>query len=586
MSRAVDGVVEIFSPKAAARRKAFRMAYDAVDGSRTRKKRYGLGGSGDKHLTALTLGKLREAARDMSRNNPLARGLLKIERDGIVGPGVIVKSNTGDDVLDAELDAAWKEEMINSPCDVTGQFNFHKCLRTGFLSYRRDGDFAGILTDDGLQNIEGDQIGTPTSGKKPAHYEIKNGVAVSKRTGRVLGYYIGKPDRWGYIQDSSYRMYKKEDVHHMFNPDRFSLSRGEPALTASIDWIDKICDSHDAVLVNLKVQACFTMFVARSNDYGDLDFEAPEATDGSSSTGEDGQGNRLEKMEPGTILYGADGESAQGIGMNNPSAQFDSFMKSMLMMAARPLCMPMILVTGDFSGATFMNTRIAYQKVQDMWEPEQNDTLVPFARKLRMWKVAQWIEQGRFPNKAGIFGHVVRCRRWPYVDPYKEAMGDKVELANGTTNQTLICARKGLEFDEVAAQGGRDKALLKTQGILGDDSNRKVSMEDVGRGVRSGVSITTGEARSALGLPAAVPEDGSDLLRFNDQDVLNYHIENGILTINEARKRLGLKRVKWGDVPVRKAGVETVNPDGTRNKENEDEPEIDKDDDQQEKDKK
>ena len=578
-SEGLDGVVEVFSPKAAYRRKACRLAYDAVDGSRTRKKRYGMGGSADKHLTPLTLGKLRETARDMSRNNPLANGLLKLERDGVVGSGVLVKSDTGDDALNKELDAVWKEEMIEGPCDVTGQFNFQKCTREAYLSYRRDGDFNTILTDDGLQNIEGEQMGTPSGGKTAKHYEIRNGVAVSKRSGRVIGYYIGQPDRWGYIRGESYRMFKKEHVHHMFNPERFSQSRGAPAITSSIDWIDKLCDYMDAELVAAKVQACFTMFISRKNDYGDGDFESPESTDGSEPTGEDKDGNRIEKLQPGTILYGEDGEDATGIGMNRPGAMFEPFVNRMLMMIGRPLCMPLILITGDFSGATFMNTRIAYQKVQDMWMPEQDTILKPYARKVRIWKIQQLIDRGVFKYRDGIFGHVVRCRRWPYVDPVKEAQGDKIELANGTTNQTLICARKGIEFEDVAAQGGKDKALLKTNGIFGDDSKQKLTMEDIGRGVRAGVPIAEGEARSAMGLPAGLPSDIGKLLRFNDQDVLNYHIENGILTINEIREVLNKPAVPWGNVPVRKSGVEPVDVSGSPNKENEDETDEDKDSD-------
>ena len=68
--------------------------------------------------------------------------------------------------------------------------------------------------------------------------------------------------------------------------------------------------------------------------------------------------------------------------------------------------------------------------------------------------------------------------------------------------------------------------------------------------------IAVAEARTALGLTEKPPK--GELLRFNDQDVLQYHIESGILTINETRAVLGLKKVDWGDVPVRKAGVSPV----------------------------
>lgn len=467
-SEMIDSVVQIVSPKTAYRRMQYRMAYDAVDASRNRKKRIGLGGSGDRHLTPLTLGKLREIARDMSRNNPLAKGLLLIERDGVVGSGPIVQSDTGDEVLDKEMDAAWNETMIESPCDVTGQFNFNKFIRKAYLSYRRDGDFLILFTRDGLQAIEGEQIGTPVGGIDREHYEVKNGVAFSKKTGRVVGYFIGKPDKWGYIRGDSYRMFEAQHACHMFDPERFSQSRGEPVLTSAVEWIDKTCDYMDAELVAAKVQACFTMFVSTE------DFEGVPAgyTEGISETGEDEEGNRLEKMNPGTILYGGPDDKATGIGMNRPGAMFEPFINQMLMMIGRPLCMPLMLVTGDFSGATFMNARIAYQKVQDIWLAEQSDILRPSASMIRRGWVQQRIDAGDFNDRDGIFGHKVRCRKWPYVDPYKEAMADKVELGNGTINQTLICERKGLDFTDVAEQGGKDHKLIIENNTGGDPTKK------------------------------------------------------------------------------------------------------------------
>ena len=460
-----DGLVGIVSPEAMARRGIARFSYDAATAKRTHKSRTGQGGSGDKQLTTMTLGKLREIARDLSRNNAVALGLLQTQRDGIVGSGARVKSDTGDDGLNKEMDLAWKEEVIQSPIDITGRFNFNDCQRIGYLTYLRDGDYATILTDDGIQNIEGEQIGTPASlsGSGSKLYEVRNGVAVSKQTGRVVGYYIGQPDKWGWIRGDSYRMYNSDDVHHMFSTDRFSQSRGAPVLTSAIEYIDLLDEYFEAEAVAAKVQACFSMFVSRRDEYEDGEF-LPTAYDYPS--GFDENGNRIEKMEPGTIIYGKDGESASGIGMNRPGAMFTPFINGLLMLISRPLTLPLILVTGDFSGATFMNIRVAYQQAQERWKPEQNSTLLPYARKIRMWKVQQWIDSGKFKFQEGIFGHTIWPRRWPYVDPFKEAKADEVELRNGTTSQTEICERKGLEFEKVVVQAGIDNKARIDNSLL------------------------------------------------------------------------------------------------------------------------
>jgi phage gp29-like protein len=49
--------------------------------------------------------------------------------------------------------------------------------------------------------------------------------------------------------------------------------------------------------------------------------------------------------------------------------------------------------------------------------------------------------------------------------------------------------------------------------------------------------------------PAEI-EKSRDVLRYDDQNLFQYHLRFGILTVNEARARLGLPPVKWGNAPV------------------------------------
>ena len=93
----VDRLMLAVSPRRAYLRRAYRFAYDALDGSRTRKLRGGLSGSGDTHLTESALARLRKICRDMGRNNPIVRGLLHTEAKGVVGSETKVEARTGDD---------------------------------------------------------------------------------------------------------------------------------------------------------------------------------------------------------------------------------------------------------------------------------------------------------------------------------------------------------------------------------------------------------------------------------------------------------------------------------------------------------
>jgi hypothetical protein len=50
------------------------------------------------------------------------------------------------------------------------------------------------------------------------------------------------------------------------------------------------------------------------------------------------------------------------------------------------------------------------------------------------------------------------------------------------------------------------------------------------------------------------PVEGDRTLRYDDQNLFQYHLEFGVLTINEVRRTLGLPPVPWGDaMPLRRA---------------------------------
>ena len=464
-SERIDSLVGIFSPKRAYLRKAYRFSYDAIDSSRLRKKRgHTGGGTGDTHLSETNLFKLREINRELTRNNPLIEGMFETDRDGIIGSGPKVQARTKDTGLNTELEAAWRETMLQRPCDVTGRLNFNQFLGIAFLSYRRDGDVGVIFLDDKLQAVEGEQIGTPFGiSSPPKNFEIVNGLAFSKKTKRLIGYYIGESDRkWGFIKPGSTQKYRADRVHLLCNPRRFSQSRGKPALSSAIDFIDKTCGYIDAELVAAKVQACFTMFI--SQEYSDM---PGPYTHGISSSGETKEGEQLEKMEPGIIQRGSPGEKAVGIGGTRPSGLFDPFIQRMLTFIGRPLCMPLMLITLDFSGATFMNARIAYQKVQDAWMREQEWVVKPFVSRVWRWWLKNLIDtkQIKVKTNGDTFYNEVICKRWPYVNPWQEARADEQQVKNVTSTRTEICARQGTDFNDVAKRLGEEEKIINEVGL-------------------------------------------------------------------------------------------------------------------------
>jgi capsid protein len=453
-SKTLDEFVGIFSPPKQLQRMQFRAAYDAIARSRLNTGRPSvMGGTADSLLDTDTLNGLRNIHRGMMRNNPIVKGLLLMERDEIVGEGPVIRAKTDPKIGDKDWnkkhdDLYWKE-MVDKPVDMTGQFNWPQVMAMQFLSYRRDGDSGVIFFDDVMQMFEGDQCGTPFGLKADqSDYKVVNGKAYSKLTGALIGYYIGQPSNEGfYIKPDSYKKYTADQVHFLFNPERCSQSRGEPALTSSITYIDYLTRYFDAELVAAVVNACYVVFISKVGG------QAPSPyTRGISKSGKDKDDSILEKVKPGTILYGEPGEEAKGIGNVRPGVLFDPFVRLTLSFIGRPLCIPLMLITMDFAGATFMNARIAYGSAQSKWKIEQAHRLVPFAYRGHSWFVKRMVRQGKLEERPDMFECSIRCKRWPYVNPMQEETANELALKNRDKSRQQIIAEKGEDYEETTRE--------------------------------------------------------------------------------------------------------------------------------------
>ena len=448
------GPVSVFWQQAAMRQAQFSAAYEALDGTRTRKKRNNVTGPEDHQLDTTALHSLRNIHRDYDRNHPIIEALFTMEVDEIIGEGPIIQAKTEDSEWNIRAEALWKEQMCDQPCDRSGRFTFPEFLGLQFLSYRRDGDVFTLFGKDRLEAVEGDLVGTPYGGSTLEHSTVVNGIAFSKTTGRRVGYYVGRPHESGYyIDPSSYRKVKAEKVHHMAMVRRFSQSRGRPCLTSSIKYIDALEQYVDAEQVAAVVNACFAAYIIRKDAAND----PTKYTGGVHPTGLDDDGHYIEKMRPGIVERLQPGEDIKGVGMERPGTHFEPYVTRMLSMIGRPMCIPLMLIMLDFSGATFMNARIAYQQAQKHWKRQQAWIIRPYVSRVWKWFVERMMADGKLDQKPDALAHKVQLNRWPYVDPYKEAMANKTELANKTTTRRQILAAKGVDYDDHKEQVDKEK---------------------------------------------------------------------------------------------------------------------------------
>lgn len=437
----------------------FAASYDVLRGDRNRKGYVStLRGRGDDHLDEATLSRLREIARDASRNDPVVRGMLETYAEGIVGTDLPIEARTKDEKWNEARESLWRERMVDQPCDATGRFNFPHSIFLAILQHATDGDFFVAFDEDKPWLIEGEQCGSPIGVKNGQTFVVTNGVATALPRGQVIGYYIGTPNKWGYIEPNGYQKFDAADVHHVFDPTRISYTRGEPILTPSVQWFDNMMRYADAELVTSIGQACQGVAITRKEATDDgLPHRTTPQTQGG-YTVEDKLPTR--KFEPFMVWNLEDGEDVRNIGVSRPSTVFGEFMNKVLMIAGRAAGMPLMLITQDLSGATFMNARIANQMAQERWRKVQSYVVKPLASRWYLWQTERDIASGELaPAPEDWRKHEVFCRRWPYVDPEKEAKADEIELRNGTTSRTFICSRSGRDIRNVIRERIADEKI-------------------------------------------------------------------------------------------------------------------------------
>lgn len=471
LARFVDSLAYVASPAWYHNRQSERhrsefasSSYEALDNERANLMRNLHSGPADLEMDETTLAQLRDTARWLGANDSLGSALLDIHTDFIVGDAVSVRATTGDKDWDDRHNDLWREEMTERGCDVTGEFSFPKLMHMASQSYYRDGDFFLVRTDDGPQCIEGDRVGTPFGGKDAQHFDVVNGVAKSKKNGRPVGYYIGKPNKWGYVESRNWKSYPAERVIHVRNPKRCSLTRGEPVLTPSVKLFNMSHKYFDAELWAATMGAMLSLVITGKNHNRII----PPSTKGNYSGGKTDEGTGVVKLQAGGIVTMPEGQ-VTSVTPNRPPAAFDMFTTKIMMLMGRPLCMPLSFITGDFSGATYMNMRIAMRVVESTWHREQTFAIKPTVRRLHGWWLAEKIRSGKLKERADGYRTDVICKTWPSADRKMDAQADKIDLANGTISKSEITRRRGVDYEDEVARQVEDRQTEEKAGLTAND---------------------------------------------------------------------------------------------------------------------
>jgi lambda family phage portal protein len=473
----LDRAIGFLAPRAGLRRMRARMAADLLslharhyEAASTGRRTQGWNRStGDANLvTGPFLSRLREAARDLVRNNGHAESALTTIGDHVVGWGIKAKP-VPKNAKAADLWKAWAE---TTACDSDGRNDFYGLqklvLRTVAESgevlvrrrFRRPEDELPIPLQ--LQVLDPDYIDTMKTETNPNHgRKIINGVEYDA-LGRRAAYWLFSEHPGSLLTPttSASRAVPAESILHVFKQLRPGQVRGVSWFATVLLRFKDFDEYEDATLMKQKIAACLAVITSDTDGTG-APIGTPDAT----------QAPEWDSLEPGMIINAAAGRSITVV--DPPSvAEYADYSKSSLHAIATGLGVTYEDLTGDYSDYNFSSARMSRLRHQDRVDDWRWRTLIPqFCDPAWAWAM----------QSAQIMGlEEASAAEWtpppiPFIEPDKEGLAISRNIRAGLTTLSDSLRERGYDPIDVLKEIAADNKMLDELGLILDSDARNTT---------------------------------------------------------------------------------------------------------------
>lgn len=414
-------------------------------------------------------------ARDLWRNNPQAKGMLRQLWLNVVGTGPKVNFHTKDKEWNLAAEAFWNTSWAKRS-DARGRIHIGQKLGIAFLSMLIDGDVLCWFDDETGKVMwwEADQL-TKVSEKNFKKLVVENqwkdddgdfvqvdGMVCDKK-GRIQFFAVGAghgkieslPKEVTYLPEADCRL--------LADPWRCNQKRGQSdIITCAADLMD-IKEMKDHELQSAKVACAWAMKVKRD----DALEEAIARSDRPETSPDVDQPDlknldRFEKITGGAIEYLEPGEDVETIKNERPSAQIEPFFEFLAGTAGASMGLPklftMLKADKSYSAARAENNiaEKIFDLYQKLLERNQYDFLVEKSvayaiRTKKLPKNKDWVDKWSFTHP-----------KLKPIDSTREAKANRELVASGFKDLRTII---GPRWRETLEALGDQKKLAEEMGL-------------------------------------------------------------------------------------------------------------------------
>jgi len=439
-------------------------------------------------------GEIDARARDLTRNEPVAKSGVNAQLDMVVATGAAVRPMPDYKVLGMtkkEADA-WARDVRSrfhdyadsTDIDATRQGNLSDLTRLFYRTKITVGEGtalpvylpgrAGVRYGTALHLIDPDRISNPNW--MPDSETLRQGIEIDS-FGAPQGYHIQKahpsdaffgstrPYEWEYVPART--DWGRLRFIHAFEKERPDQHRGLSAMAAMMSQFKLLSEYKGAEL-----QAALTNAIVAAFTESALDHESLLGLFGGDVESLIKQrAEYVVKMKAGAVIPLFPGDSFASHAPARPNTAFGPFVDNVLRHVAVGFDLPYEMLMKDFTKGSYSSIRAAFMSswktaatarywlqsqflniVFDLWLEEAvalGDVQAPgFYERRKAWSRCRWIFDGK-----------------GWLDPAREAQASQLRLAVGLSTYEDEIADQGKDWEEVMEQRAAEQEYMKSLGL-------------------------------------------------------------------------------------------------------------------------
>ncbi len=398
---------------------------------------------------AVNLQTLIDQSRQLERTSPIARGVVEGLKADIIGTGIDVEPDTGDESLNKRIREewlAWAEcaGVDGSPLWEIQLMSVAEWVTAGTMLHRYvvlpDRIAAGHLPL-AILPLEPEWLAHMPVEPVPAGLTFVTGKLIDK-LGRVVAYDLQDPNLSTTGFGINGERVPANQICHGYERRRAFQAHGEPVLAPVIERIKQADDLIAIELTAAKATAAPAIAIMSAAD--------PAYT---TDTGES-----VTDIPAGATVRLAPGETIESVENKRPSQLITAFIGAMIGSISAATRVSRKWVTKDYAGATYMNCRMEQldstrqQRPTQQWMGRHVATY-PYERVLPWILLRLGVAMPADPMaRRQIFKHKILPDIPEYVDPLKDGQAAIQNITGDLSTKQIESAKRGQDWRKIDAQ--------------------------------------------------------------------------------------------------------------------------------------